>query len=92
MLDNERAGQVSNTTSTEDHQETALQAIRNQPRVFFWCVYAIFVLVLTSFDNQAGSIALGIPEFRKDFGFSYKGDYVLPAQWQSAYSGAPVAS
>ncbi|KAK7750138.1 hypothetical protein SLS62_007887 [Diatrype stigma] len=30
---------------------------------------------MTSFDNQAGSIVLGIPQFRKDFGTPYEGDY-----------------
>ncbi|KAJ2890440.1 MFS hexose transporter [Zalerion maritima] len=75
-----------------DHKETPLEAIRNQPWAFAWCVYAIWVLVLTSFDNQAGGTVIGIPQFRKDFGSPFEGDYVLPAKWQSAYSGAPVAS
>ncbi|OLN81363.1 Alpha-glucosides permease MPH3-like protein 4 [Colletotrichum chlorophyti] len=88
----EHVEEIGHATTAEDHKETALQAIRNQPWAFAWCLYAIYVLVLTSFDNQAGGTVIGIPKFRKDFGSEFNGDYVLPAKWQSAYSGAPVAS
>ena len=50
------------------------------------------VLTLSSYDNQAGGIFLSIPQFRKEFGFAYHGNYVLPANWQSAYSGGPTTS
>ncbi|KAI1485034.1 general substrate transporter [Biscogniauxia mediterranea] len=84
---------VGHATNAQDHEEGILEAIRNQPWAFCWsAVYAIYVLMLTSFDNQAGGTVISIPEFRKDFGTAYGGDYVLPAKWQSAYSGAPVAS
>ncbi|THZ53484.1 MFS hexose transporter [Aureobasidium pullulans] len=68
------------------------EATKRHPRELLWCIYAIFVLVLSSFDNQAGGVVLSIPQFRKDFGSPYNGNYVLSAEWQSAYSGAPVLS
>ena len=71
---------------------TPLQTMRQQSRETLWCLYAIFILVLGGFDNQAGGAVLSIPEFRKDFGSPYEGNYVLPAVWQSAYSGGPVLS
>ncbi|EON95830.1 putative mfs hexose transporter protein [Phaeoacremonium minimum UCRPA7] len=37
-------------------------------------------------------MVLSIPEFRKDFGREYAGNYVLDADWQSAFSGGPIAS
>lgn len=70
--------------------QTSFEAIKHHPRELLWCIYAIFVLVLSSFDNQAGGVVLSIPQFRKDFGSPYDGGYVLSAGWQSAYSGAPV--
>ncbi|KAF6802561.1 MFS hexose transporter [Colletotrichum sojae] len=88
----EHVEEIGHAATALDHEETPLQAIRNKPWAFVWCLYAIYVLVLTSFDNQAGGSILGIREFRKDFGSEFEGDYVLPAKWQSAYSGAPVAS
>ncbi|KAI0008268.1 general substrate transporter [Xylariaceae sp. FL0662B] len=83
---------VGHATNAEDHEEGVFQSIKNQPWAFVWSVYAIWILVLTSFDNQAGGIVVSIPQFRKDFGSAYEGNYVLPAKWQSAYMGAPVAS
>ncbi|KAI5270839.1 MFS hexose transporter [Aureobasidium subglaciale] len=72
--------------------QTPVQALKDHPRELLWCLYTIFVLVLSSFDNQAGGVVLSIPQFRKDFGSPYNGNYVLSAEWQSAYSGAPVLS
>ncbi|KAI8654489.1 MFS domain-containing protein [Fusarium keratoplasticum] len=88
----EHVEHIGHATAAEDHEEGPIKAIRNQPWAFLWCVYAIYTLMLTSFDNQAGGIVIGIPQFRKDFGSEFAGDYVLPARWQSAYSGGPVAS
>ncbi|GKT49678.1 maltose permease MAL61 [Colletotrichum spaethianum] len=68
--------EVVHAATAEDHEETVLQAIKNQPWAFGWC----------------GGTVIGIPQFRKDFGSEFDGNYVLPAKWQSAYSGAPVAS
>ncbi|KFY85073.1 hypothetical protein V500_08729 [Pseudogymnoascus sp. VKM F-4518 (FW-2643)] len=85
----EQAGRLANQ---EEHELTPLKAIRKNPWVVLWCIYAIWMLVLNSFENQAGGSVLGIPKFRKDFGYKYKDEYVLPVEWQSAFSGGPVAS
>lgn len=78
--------------SQEDHQVSKWQAVKNQPLAFFWCIYAVWVCLLVSFENQASGSVISIPQFRKDFGSYYEGNYVIPAKWQSAFSGAPVAS
>jgi SP family general alpha glucoside:H+ symporter-like MFS transporter len=87
--DIETYGHVANQ---EEHEETVLQAITKHPKTILWCVFALWVLLLSSFDNQAGGIVIGVPEFRKDFGSAFEGNYVLPTKWQSAYSGGPTAS
>lgn len=58
----EQAGRLANQ---EEHELTPLNAIRKNPWVMLWCIYAIWMLVLNSFENQAGGSVLGIPEFRK---------------------------
>lgn len=83
------AGHAANQ---EDHDITAIQAARKYPMTVLWCSYAIWLLVLNSFENQAGGSALGIPQFRKDFGTKFGNEYVLSAAWQGAFSGGPVAS
>jgi len=85
----EIAGHAANQ---DDHDISAIQAARKNPRTVLWCSYAIWLLVLNSFENQAGGTALGIPQFRKDFGYKFGDEYVLPANWQGAFSGGPVAS
>lgn len=88
----EHVEQIAAEVEVNEHQQTVFGAIKHRPWAFAWCIYAIWVLLLTSYDNQAGGIVVSIPQFRMDFGSAYAGDYVLPAKWQSAYSGAPVAS
>ncbi|ETS78020.1 hypothetical protein PFICI_10082 [Pestalotiopsis fici W106-1] len=83
------AGHAANQ---EEHELSAIGAIRKQPKVFAWCLYALFTCLLVSFENQASGMVLSIPEFRKDFGHAYEGSYVLDTKWQSAFSGAPLAS
>jgi len=84
-----KSGQYANQI---EHEETALGALRGHPWANLWIVYAIWVLVACSFDSNASSSILGIPKFREDFGSPYGGTFVLPAKWQSAYSGGPAAA
>lgn len=58
----EQTGRLANQ---EEHELQPLEAIRKNPWVMLWCTYAIWMLVLNSFENQAGGSVLGIPEFRK---------------------------
>lgn len=76
----------------EDHRIGRWAAIKRQPQAFLWCIFSVWTVLLVSFENQASGIVLGVPEFRKDFGSEFNGNYVLPANWQSAFNGAPVAS
>ncbi|KAK5199007.1 hypothetical protein LTR92_001478 [Exophiala xenobiotica] len=84
--------QLGHLANQEDHQLSKIQAIKQNPRAFLWCLYAVWTVLLVSYENQASGNILGIPQFRKDFGSFYGGNYVLSAKWQSAFSGAPVAS
>lgn len=76
----------------EEHETSKWQAIKKQPWAFVWCLYAVWTVLLVSFENQASGSILSIPEFRKDFGSFYNGNYVLDSKWQAAFNGAPVAS
>lgn len=84
--------QTTPTSGLDVEEETVLQTIKREPWAVIWCCYAIWIVLVVAFDFAAPSAILGVPEFRKDFGYFYQGGYVLPAKWQSAYSGAPVAS
>lgn len=84
--------EIGHLANQEDHEISRMQAIRSNPRAFAWCLFAVWTTLLVSFEMQASGIVIGIPQFRKDFGTYYNGNYVLPARWQSAFSGAPVAA
>lgn len=83
---------LGHLANQEDHEIGVWQSLKKYPWACAWCVYACWTVILVSFENQASSSVLGIPEFRKDFGSYFEGNYVLPAEWQSAFSAAPVAS
>lgn len=93
------AEHIDHTTSVaghaadqEDHDETFTQAFSRHKKACFWCFYACWTIILVAFDTQAAGAVIGIPQFRKDFGYQYGNDWVIPASWQSAFSGAPTAS
>jgi SP family general alpha glucoside:H+ symporter-like MFS transporter len=81
---------AAHVANQDDHDTTAIEA--KNPKTVLWCCYAIWLLVLNSFENQAGGSALGIPQFRQDFGYKFGDSYVLDANWQGAFNGGPVAS
>ena len=91
-IDDTTKQRLAHLANREDHEIGKWRAIRQNPRAFLWCLYAVWTVLCVSFENQASGTVMGIPEFRKDFGFYYNGDYVLSTQWQGAFSGAPVAS
>jgi MFS transporter, SP family, general alpha glucoside:H+ symporter len=84
--------QLGHLANQEDHETGRLAALKKYPWACSWCAYACWCIILVSFELQAAGSVLGIPEFRKDFGSKYNGNYVLPAEWQSAFNAAPVAS
>jgi hypothetical protein len=91
--DNSQLAQdTGHAAQQEDHNQTKWQAIKANYVNFLWCIYGIWALITIGFDNQAGGLVISIPQFRKDYGSPYNGDYVINATWQSAFSGGPVAS
>lgn len=89
--------QLGHLANAEDHEVGKLASFRRYSWACAWCFYAVWCVLLVSFENQASGNVIGIPEFRKDFGHAFTAadgttSYVLDAKWQSAFQGAPVAS
>ncbi|RSH91961.1 hypothetical protein EHS25_009331 [Saitozyma podzolica] len=70
----------------EEHSYTPLTAIRKYWRAFVWCMFMNIGALLWGYDAQIGGATLSVPSFRRDFGYTYDGQYVLPASWQSAFN------
>ncbi|KAH7215466.1 major facilitator superfamily domain-containing protein [Fusarium oxysporum] len=76
-----------------EHELGKLESLRRYPKACAWFIFAVWYVLLVSFENQASGNVLGIPRFREDFGYLQDdGTYVLHANWQSVFSGAPMAS
>lgn len=74
------------------HSRSFFGLMRTYRWAITWCVYMLWCILANNYAKTAGQSVLGIPQFRKDFGSPYQGNYVLSARWQSAYYGAPQAA
>ena len=83
--------QLAHLADQEEHNLDTVQSFLRYPWASVWAVYGLWGIILISFDHQASSAVVGIPQFRKDFGYYYEGEYVLSASWQSAFNGGPAA-
>lgn len=72
--------------------QSFVAAIRERPRVFVWCLYACYCSMVVAFESVATGLSTSIPQFRKDFGYPFAGDYVLDARWQAAFDAGPRVS
>src|SRR3954447_10250659 len=79
--------EVAYLANQEDHETSKLHAIRSNPWTFAWRLFAVWTTLLMSYEIQASSTILAIPQFRKDFGSYLAANYFLPAAWQAAFSG-----
>ncbi|VUC27017.1 unnamed protein product [Clonostachys rosea] len=72
--------------NAKEHRLRFRDVARHHPRIiwwsFFWCMCAIG----WGFDTQVNGAIIGVPAFRKYFGHEVDGDYVIPANWLSAFN------
>ncbi|KAL4750670.1 hypothetical protein BDW72DRAFT_175359 [Aspergillus terricola var. indicus] len=92
MVEQADEQQLGYLADSEDHELSKWDNLKKYPWTFFWCIYAVWCILLVSFENQAAGVVISIPQFRQDFGSLYEDSYVLDSKWQSAFSGGPVAS
>lgn len=88
----EYAEHTARIGNQQEHQVGKLESLRRYPTACAWALFAVWYVLLVSFENQASGSILSIPKFREDFGYLYNGSWTLHANWQSAFSGAPLAS
>jgi hypothetical protein len=89
--------ELGHLANQKDHEVGKLASFRKYPWACAWSLYMVWVVLLVSFENQAAGNVIGIPQFRQDFGHAFTApdgtvSYVIDANWQAAFQGAPVAS
>jgi hypothetical protein len=82
----------SQDSSSQHTNPSLLKAAHKHLWALLWCLYGLWCIFANNYSKIAGSSVLGIPQFRKDFGKAFDGNYVLSATWQSAFNGAPQAA
>lgn len=87
---------IARTAHYTDYVDTHIsqwEAVRKYPWASLYVLAAVFILICTSFESQAGGIVIAITAFRRDFGYqAADGSYVIAAKWISCFSGVPLAA
>ncbi|KAL2847399.1 general substrate transporter [Aspergillus pseudodeflectus] len=66
------------------------ESIKKYPKAVACCCYMLFTCIMWGYDGLAGAIVLSIPQWRRDYGYLYQGEYVVSADWQLAFTAASM--
>ncbi|ATZ46812.1 hypothetical protein BCIN_02g01650 [Botrytis cinerea B05.10] len=79
-------------TATEiEHSMSFRDGLRLYPAAIAWSAFFSLGIIMTAFDPQLLGSLYATPAFQRDFGYKYKGDYIVSAQWQTALGmGNPI--
>lgn len=83
----------SKRAARREHELTIREAISKHGAAVFWASFFCLPNLIIGYDPTIVGTLVGIPQFRKDFGYEYppeSGTYVLAASWTSAFTYAPV--
>ncbi|KAK3950516.1 general substrate transporter [Pseudoneurospora amorphoporcata] len=70
---------------------TFLEACKLYPAAILWSAFVSMGVIMLAFDPQLLGNLYAMPQFRKDFGYLFEGDYIISAPWQTGLSmGNPV--
>ncbi|KAJ4420836.1 hypothetical protein N0V82_004131 [Gnomoniopsis sp. IMI 355080] len=84
---------ASKDAARREQELTIREAISKHRAGVFWASFFCLPNIIIGYDPTIVGTLVGIPQFRKDFGYEYpagSGSYILPAAWISAFTYAPV--
>ncbi|KAH7079870.1 maltose permease [Paraphoma chrysanthemicola] len=59
---------------------------RHHPALVWWSFFYAMSAVGWGFDAQVNGAMIAVPAFRRNFGYIFEGEPVLPANWQTAFN------
>ncbi|KAJ9636654.1 hypothetical protein H2204_005254 [Knufia peltigerae] len=75
----------------EEHGRGFWQSARLYPSAVFWSLFFSLGVIMCAFDPQLLGQLYATPKFQKDFGYLYKGNWIISAPWQTGLSmGSPI--
>ncbi|KAF2759000.1 maltose permease [Pseudovirgaria hyperparasitica] len=74
-----------------EHQMGFVEAVKLYPKAIGWSVFFSLGVIMLAFDPQLLGNLYAVPAFQRDFGYEFKGEYIISAPWQSGLSmGNPI--
>ncbi|KAL1600758.1 hypothetical protein SLS60_007146 [Paraconiothyrium brasiliense] len=69
-----------------EHQLTLKEVWKKHPALIGWSFYWSMCAIGWGFDAQINGTMISVASFRRDFGYIFEGEAVLPASWQTAFN------
>ena len=84
-------GEESRQAIESEHNMTFFEALKLYPTSAAWSVFFSLGIIMTAFDPQLLGNLYATPAFQRDFGYLYKGSYIISAPWQTGLGmGNPI--
>ncbi|EEH49168.2 uncharacterized protein PADG_05247 [Paracoccidioides brasiliensis Pb18] len=74
-----------------EHELDIRTALKLYPQAAAWSFFFSLGVIMTGYDPQVIGNLYGVPRFQEDFGYLFKGKWIISAAWQSGLSmGSPI--
>ncbi|KAH8655853.1 putative sugar transporter [Xylariales sp. PMI_506] len=85
------------TPKSNDHDPAATyddtprwEIAKKNPLALFSCFYMLYTCIMYGYDGLASGVVLSLNQFREDYGYYYEGLWIIPAQWQVAFTAGSL--
>ncbi|OJJ95047.1 hypothetical protein ASPACDRAFT_1860426 [Aspergillus aculeatus ATCC 16872] len=85
-VDSNEAQDHDQQLAHNDGPPSTWTALRQNPLIILFCLYANVGALMYGFDNLILSLSLSMPAFEQKFGSLVNGTYTIPAYWQSLWN------
>ncbi|KAI8713561.1 MFS domain-containing protein [Fusarium sp. LHS14.1] len=72
--------------NANEHNLTFRDVARKHPKIIWWSFFWCMCAVGWGFDTQFNGAMVSVPAFRKYYGHELDGDWVIPADWLTAFN------
>ncbi|KAK5057779.1 hypothetical protein LTR84_011780 [Exophiala bonariae] len=72
--------------AAEEHNLSVWGALTQNKKVVFWCIFFAFSAIGWGFDAQVNGGMVGVPQFRRTFGYISEDGPVIPASWLAGFN------
>ncbi|KAK9779253.1 putative Maltose permease [Seiridium cardinale] len=75
----------------QEHELSFVEAVKLYPTAVAWSAFVSIGVIMLAFDPQLLGNLYATPQFQRDFGYEYEGEYIISAPWQTGLSmGNPI--